>query len=192
MRRFNRISVANGRLSPTGMTCHSEASRLRGTSRNLLFPRLSRLALTALLLSGLAAAPSHAQQTDRAKAISKRIMCMCGCGQVLGECNHIGCPSRDPMIKDVDRKVAAGTSDDLIVQDFIQEFGEKVLSEPPARGFNWLAWLMPVFVVLGGLAVVRVVMVRWSHAPAGAPAAPAGSAPSSEFLDRVRRESEQD
>ena len=154
--------------------------------------RVARLALGVALVASLGILPARAQQTDRAKAVSKRVMCMCGCGQVLGECNHIGCPARDPMIKDVDRKVASGISDDLIIQDFIQEFGEKVLAEPPARGFNWLAWLMPVFVVLSGFAIVRMVIVRWSHAPAGATAAPAGSAPSSEFLDRVRRESEQD
>jgi cytochrome c-type biogenesis protein CcmH len=176
--------------------CHSEESRPGGTTRNLLFlrfpcekrvPRFARLALGAVLVACLGILPGHAQQTDRAKAVSRRVMCMCGCGQVLGECNHIGCPARDPMIKDVDRKVASGVSDDLIVQDFIQEYGEKVLSEPPARGFNWLAWLMPVFVTLAGFAVVRAAMVRWHHPAA---ALPVGSTPSDEILARVRRESE--
>lgn len=151
--------------------------------------RLSHLALGVSLVAALGILPGHAQETARAKAVSRRVMCMCGCGQVLGECNHIGCPSRDPMIKDVDRKAASGISDDLIVQDFVQEYGEKVLAEPPARGFNWLAWLMPIFATLAGFAVVRAVMVRWRHP---APAMPAGSAPSRELLERVRRESELD
>lgn len=148
--------------------------------------RLSRLALSTAMVAGLGILPGHAQQTDRAKAVSRRLMCMCGCGQVLGECNHIGCPSRDPMIRDVDRKVASGVSDDLIVQGFVQQYGEKVLSEPPAHGFNWLAWLMPVFVTGAGFLVVRAVIARWHH-----PAAtlPSGPAPSDEMLARVRRES---
>ena len=154
--------------------------------------RFSRLALGAVLVASLAILPGHAQETSRAKAISKRVMCMCGCGQVLGECNHIGCPARDPMIKDLDRKVAGSESDDLIVQDFIQQFGEKVLAEPPAKGFNLLAWLMPIFITLAGFAVVRAVIVRWRHpalaSPAGSPTP--GSASPSDFLDRVRRESE--
>jgi cytochrome c-type biogenesis protein CcmH len=186
------------RHSKDSSTCHSEESRPGGTTRNLLFlrfrrqkqiPRFARLALCVSLVLGLGILPGHAQETDRAKAVSRRVMCMCGCGQVLGECNHIGCPSRDPMIKDVDRKVASGISDDLIVQDFIQEYGEKVLAEPPARGFNWLAWLMPVFVTLAGFAVVRAVIVRWNHPVA---VTSAGPAPSDEMLDRVRRESELD
>jgi len=148
--------------------------------------RFSRLALCAWLVASFGILPVQAQQTDRAKAVSRRVMCMCGCGQVLGECNHLGCPARDPMIKDVDRKVASGVSDDLIVQDFVQEYGEKVLSEPPARGFNWLAWLMPVFVTLTGFVIVRAVIGRWHHPAAALPASPASS---DEMLARVRRES---
>jgi cytochrome c-type biogenesis protein CcmH len=144
------------------------------------------MALRAALAVFLGILPAHAQESARAKAVSRRVMCMCGCGQVLGECNHIGCPSRDPMIKDVDRKVALGVSDDLIVQDFVQEYGEKVLAEPPARGFNWLAWLMPVFATLAGFAVVRAVILRWRRP---AVALPVGPAPSNEMLERVRRES---
>ncbi len=149
----------------------------------------SRFALCAWLVASFGILPVQAQQTDRAKAVSRRVMCMCGCGQVLGECNHLRCPAREPMIKDLDRKVASGVSDDLIVQDFVQEYGEKVLSEPPAKGFNWLAWLMPVFVTLAGFAVVRTVIGRWHHPAA---ALPTGPAPSDEILARVRRESEVD
>jgi len=152
-------------------------------------PHFARLALCLSIVAGFGNLPVHAQQSDRAKAVSRRVMCMCGCGQVLGECNHLRCPAREPMIKDLDRKVASGVSDDLIVQDFVQEYGEKVLSEPPAKGFNWLAWLMPVFVTLAGFAVVRTVIGRWHHPAA---ALPTGPAPSDEILARVRRESEVD
>ena len=54
-------------------------------------------------------------------------MCMCGCGQILTQCNHINCPSSGPMLKELDAHVAKGESDDLIIQDFVQEYGEKVL-----------------------------------------------------------------
>ena len=33
--------------------------------------------------------------TDRARAsndLGHRLMCTCGCAQLLGECNHVGCP----------------------------------------------------------------------------------------------------
>ncbi len=47
------------------------------------------------------------------------------------------------MLKELDAHVAKGEADDLIVQDFVQEYGEKVLSAPPAHGFNAIAWYIP-------------------------------------------------
>jgi hypothetical protein len=97
-----------------------------------------RLALICAAFVGLASAlvPLHvdAQKTDRAKALGAKLMCMCGCGQILTQCNHINCPSSGPMLKELDAHVAKGEADDLIVQDFVQEYGEKVLSAPPATG----------------------------------------------------------
>jgi len=47
------------------------------------------------------------------------------------------------MLKKMDQRVAANDSDDLILQSFVQEYGEQVLAEPPASGFNMLAWMIP-------------------------------------------------
>src|ERR1700674_5080952 len=102
-----------------------------------------RLALlcAAFVCVATALVPLHmeAQKTDRAKSLGTKLMCMCGCGQILTQCNHINCPSSGPMLKELDQHVASGEADDLIVQDFIQEYGEKVLSAPPSTGFNSLA-----------------------------------------------------
>jgi cytochrome c-type biogenesis protein CcmH/NrfF len=106
-----------------------------------------KLGLVCAVCIGLASAlvPLHvdAQKTDRAKALGTKLMCMCGCGQILTQCNHINCPSSGPMLKELDAHVAKGEADDLIIQDFVQEYGEKVLSEPPSRGFNSIAWYIP-------------------------------------------------
>ena len=34
---------------------------------------------------------AHAQQTARAKALGQKLMCVCGCNQILTACNHVGC-----------------------------------------------------------------------------------------------------
>ena len=61
------------------------------------------LALVCAAFVGMATAviPLHldAQKTDRAKALGTQLMCMCGCGQILTQCNHINCPSSGPMLK---------------------------------------------------------------------------------------------
>ncbi len=139
-----------------------------------------RLALIFSAFVGMASAmlPLHvdAQKTERGKVIGEKLMCMCGCGQILTACNHINCPSSGPMIKEVDQHVTSGEADDLIVQDFIQEYGEKVLSAPPSTGFNSIAWYIPGVAFALGLGIVLVIIRMWRqrdvHRLASASAAP--------------------
>jgi len=150
-------------------------------------------ALLAFVLALLVFTPVQAQQTDRAKTIGHRMICMCGCKQILAECNHVGCTMSTSMLHRLDAEVASGKSDDLVLQSFVQQFGAEVIAEPPAKGFNWLAWIMPFAVIGAGFLVVRTVIARWSRPvlATGGPAIP-GVAPSPEVLDRIRRETEED
>ena len=124
-----------------------------------------RLALIFSAFVGIASAlvPLHvdAQKTDHAKMLGEKLMCMCGCGQILTQCNHINCPSSGPMLKELDAHVAKGEADDLIIQDFVQEYGEKVLSSPPAHGFNSIAWYIPGAAFVLGLGIVVTLIRLW-------------------------------
>jgi cytochrome c-type biogenesis protein CcmH len=146
-------------------------------------------------------APELAERTARpdvVKRIGKRMMCLCGCNQVMVECNHVGCSVSAEMIRKLERRVAANEPDDLILQAFIQEYGLRVLAEPPASGFNLAAWLMPVFALVMGGMIVGVVLVRLRR-PVAATSGAATAAPaprvSAEALERLRlqadRESEE-
>jgi cytochrome c-type biogenesis protein CcmH/NrfF len=122
----------------------------------------------ALIFSGVLAlalmlVPVHmsAQKTDRAKQLGSKLMCMCGCGQILTQCNHIDCPSSGPMLKELDQHVASGEADNLIIQDFEQEYGEKVLSAPPTTGFNSIAWYIPGAAFVLGLGIVVTLIRLW-------------------------------
>ena len=136
----------------------------------------------------------RAQQSDRAQQLSGKLMCMCGCGQVLSECNHIDCPLRAGMFKQLESDVARGESDDLILQDFVQQYGEAVLSSPPAKGFNLIAWILPCAAFAIGLCIVILVVRNWRHrAPlaAAAAAAPAQRIGSDQF-ERARRQADRE
>jgi cytochrome c-type biogenesis protein CcmH len=106
---------------------------------------------------------ARAQQSDRAKKVGMKLMCVCGCAQVLVQCNHLNCPSSAPMLKELDERIASGTSDDMIVQDFVQGYGVQVLSSPPNSGFNRVAWLLPGIVFALGLGLVAWIVGRWRH-----------------------------
>ena len=115
-------------------------------------------------------------------------MCMCGCNQVLTQCNHVGCRVSASMLKELDDAVTRGDSETTITQAFVQEFGTKVYAEPPRSGFSLVAWMWPSIYLLLGTALVILVIWRW-HAR-GIPAtssAKGASRFSAEDLERARR-----
>ncbi len=93
--------------------------------------------------------------------VSDRLMCQCGCNEGLRVCNHQNCPSAIPMRREIEKKLQAGETEDQIVQDFVDEYGLKVLSAPPASGFNLAAWVMPGFAILAGLLLIVHFAGHW-------------------------------
>lgn len=142
-----------------------------------------------LALAHFAGLPARAQQTDRAKNLGKRLMCMCGCNQVLTACNHVGCSTSATMLKELDQVVARNEPDDLTLQSFIQEYGERVLAEPPAKGFNRVAWFIPGVAFALGLGIVLLVISHWRRRIVLAPAGP--QAPP-ELLARAREQADRE
>lgn len=124
---------------------------------------LAQVALLAFGLFPFVWLPVQAQQTERAKSLGKRLICMCGCNQILTACNHVGCTTSTTMLKKLDQVVARNEPDDLTLQSFVQEYGVRVLAEPPAKGFSRLAWWIPGFALAIGLIIVLVVISRWRN-----------------------------
>jgi len=132
--------------------------------------------------------PLSAQETERAKRIGGKLLCVCGCNQILTACNHVGCTYSHDMLKEVDERVARNEPDDLTIQAFVQEYGPTVLASPPSSGFNRAAWVMPVVVPLVSLYLLWEVLRRWRRRAALTTAA--GPEISLDLLARARRESE--
>lgn len=90
--------------------------------------------------------------------------------------------------------VAEGKTDEEIVAYFVERYGEWVLLEPPKHGFNWIVWLGPLALVLGGFFIISRQVKRGPEPTA--PTAPAASStPTAEaedpYLQAVRRELDQ-
>ena len=144
---------------------------------------LAIFAMGPLLITSVGAQ----QLSDRAKQIGGKFMCMCGCSQVLTECNHVGCSTSAAMLKELNQSLSRGNSEDAITQMFVQEFGTKVYAEPPKSGFSLVAWVLPSVYLFVGAGVVIFVIARWRKRPAQE-ASLAGGAPgiSPELLERAR------
>jgi cytochrome c-type biogenesis protein CcmH len=140
-------------------------------------------------------APVGAQQlSDRAKQIGGKFMCMCGCNQVLTECNHVGCTTSAAMLKELNQTLANGGTEETITQAFLQEFGTKVYAEPPKSGFSLVAWALPTIYLVIGTAMVILVISRWRKRNAMMPVATASATShiSAELLDRARAQAARD
>jgi len=84
-------------------------------------------------------------------------------------------------------RLAAGESPDAVQRYFVQRYGEWILLSPPRRGFNLLVWLLPLVAVAAGLAIVAILITRWTRRARGAAEPVVVDAAMSE---RIRREVE--
>lgn len=139
------------------------------------------LLASALLLMGAAGDPTG-QRFDR---LGHNLMCTCGCGQVLLECNHVGCTTSEQMRQEMKLAMARGDSDDVILAGFVGKYGPTVLSAPTTTGFNRVAWIMPVVIFIAALVAVILVVRAWKNRTPRNPLNPGSSAP--EELDEFRR-----
>ena len=92
-------------------------------------------------------------------------MCVCGCSQILLECNHVGCTYSDRMRGELMAGLDRGENDDLTLQDFVQKYGPTVLAAPTATGFNRVAWIMPFLALALGCWRILIVWLGKKVSP---------------------------
>lgn len=61
-------------------------------------------------------------------------------------------------------QLAAGRTPDEVRQYFVDKYGEWILLEPKASGFNLLVYVLPWLAMLAGLAVIVFAVRRWTNA----------------------------
>ena len=148
------------RLSAAISGCHATALAA-GVRRPTPLRILQALVLAAVFLF-MAAAPTP---DARFRDLGHRMMCTCGCAQILLECNHVGCQSATKMIDQLQAALDKGDNDDLILQGFVQNYGPTVIAAPTATGFNRVAWIMPFAVLALGIAFAVHTVRAWKNRP---------------------------
>src|SRR5579863_9578105 len=151
-------------------------------------------ALQAILLSAVVVALAGAGDPGtRFTQIGHQLMCICGCNQILLECNHVGCPDSDGMRNELMAAVERGDSDSLVEQAFVQKYGPTVLAAPTTAGFDRTAWIAPIVAFVLGLSVAVLVIRAWKNRPAPAIAdglRPVRGAELEHFRDQANKETE--
>jgi len=148
--------------------------------------RIAQIGLIALLAVGFMGADTDA----RFNQLGHQLMCMCGCNQILLECNHVGCTYSTRMRDELTAGLERGDSDSLVLQSLVQKYGSTVLAAPTKTGFNRVAWIMP-FAVFGGAILLTVWLVRlWKSRPVAQTVAQ--SALSNEEMDALRKKAREE
>jgi cytochrome c-type biogenesis protein CcmH len=128
--------------------------------------------------------------SSRYNNLNHRLMCTCGCAQILGECNHVGCPNSSGELEELRTGIAAGTNDQGILDSFVAKYGAVVLAAPTTQGFDLVAWIAPFAVFAAALLGTILLVRRWSVGRTAIAAVDDASlAPEErERRDRIRRE----
>jgi cytochrome c-type biogenesis protein CcmH len=127
---------------------------------------MRRVALLVLLWLAAAAPTAASEQRPTLAELERELVCPT-CKTTLEMSNA---PVADRMRAFIRQRIAAGDTKSEIKDKLVAQFGEGVLAAPPARGFNLLAWLVPIAGGLIAAVAVAVLALRWSRsraAPAG-------------------------
>ena len=159
--------------------------------------------ISCLAVVMLGAGDSAANSDKRYDRIGHNMMCACGCGQILLECNHVGCPDSARMDNELRTLVnggavagggstfAQGGSDKDILNWFVEKYGATVLASPIRGGFDDVAWIMPISVFLLAILGTALIARVWkARTPQRVPLKIKGMTASStdELRERIRRE----
>jgi cytochrome c-type biogenesis protein CcmH len=101
--------------------------------------------------------PVSSVSDDEVNAVAHQLYCPICQNISLDVCPTTACANWRELIRE---KLAAGWSKQQINDYFAMQYGSQVLPEPPLKGFNWLAYLLPVLVFLVVLVVGWIVIRR--------------------------------
>ncbi len=156
-------------------------------------PKSRRALQCAVLVIAVTLLGGAGDPGTRFNQLGHQLMCICSCGQILLECNHVGCPDSDMMRNELMASVTRGDSDSLVQQAFVQKYGPTVLAAPTTSGFDRTAWIMPFVVLIAGFILVAYIVRAWKnrHAPALADGLrPVRGADLDQFREQARKETE--
>lgn len=117
----------------------------------------------AIILSGLYAGVVLAQDptpTDNeVNAIAKQLYCPVCENTPLDVCPTEACRQWRDLIR---QQLTDGWTEDQIKQYFVENYGARVLAEPPRQGLNWLVYLLPPAIILAGAVILFRLLREWT------------------------------
>lgn len=124
-----------------------------------------RLLLLAALLQ--TASPAQADLERRVSEVASQIKCVvCQGLSIQDSPSDLALEMRNV----VHEQIAAGRTPDEIKAFFVQRYGEQILLQPPAHGFNLIVYIAPVLMLLFGGVFIYLKARSWTHVDPAPPA----------------------
>ncbi len=125
----------------------------------LLFFSIGMMVVFSSSIVALAQSGSPPTITDdQVNAIAKELYCPVCENVPLDVCGTQACEQWRELIR---QKLAEGWSSVQIKQYFVDQYGYRVLATPPARGFNWLIYVIPPLSILAGGFILYRALRSW-------------------------------
>ena len=140
--------------------------------------RFLAVVAAALVLAGPAAACVH-PRTSLA-FLKGQVMCPT-CHTTLDMSDS---PAARQIEAFISQKVAACWTAQRIEAALVRNYGPAILAEPSHKGFDLLAWWLPIAGVLGGAIILAFGVWRWSRGRDDEPPASAGSGSDDDETER--------
>jgi cytochrome c-type biogenesis protein CcmH len=115
------------------------------------------LGMTATIVSAQDLQPQPVTD-DMVNAVARQLYCPVCENIPLDVCPTQACAEWRDLIR---AKLAEGRSAEWIKDYFAQQYGDRVLAQPPARGLNWLVYILPPVAILAGVYVLFRAFKVW-------------------------------
>jgi cytochrome c-type biogenesis protein CcmH len=146
------------------------------------------LALIVLSLLGtrevLAQKPTPSD--DEVNRIAHQLYCPVCENTPLDVCPTEACRQWRDLIR---QKLSQGWTEARIKQYFVDQYGVRVLAEPPRSGLNLLVYVLPPLLILAGAFILFRAMQTWTKHPAASTnATPGIEAPKDKYVASLEEE----
>lgn len=122
---------------------------------------------------------------DQVNAIAKQLYCPVCENVPLDVCGTQACAQWRGLIRE---QLSQGWSEAQIKQYFVDQYGDRVLATPPARGINWLVYLVPPVAILAGIYVLYRAFRSWKQPAPESPQAEETPAYTDDYVMRLEEE----
>jgi cytochrome c-type biogenesis protein CcmH len=144
------------------------------------------IAATYFTSFALAQQPVPTPSDDQVNRIAHQLYCPVCANTPLDVCPTDACRQWRDLIR---QQLAQGWTEDQIKQYFVQQYGVRVLAEPPETGINWLIYILPPAIILAGAFILFRALRIWTKpVSASAVSGPHGDALKDEYVARLEEE----